>query len=72
MQFFIQRMIDGKQMASKADFLFAQMTAEYPHAYRGALLIRDYVKNLLQMEMSNDELLYLMIHLTRITDQPEA
>jgi beta-glucoside operon transcriptional antiterminator len=35
-------------------------------------LIRDYVKNLLQMEMSNDELLYLMIHLTRITDQPEA
>ncbi|BEN58954.1 TPA: BglG family transcription antiterminator LicT [Serratia marcescens] len=72
MQFFIQRMLDGKQMTSKADFLFAQMTAEYPHAYRGALLIRDYVKNLLQMEMSNDELLYLMIHLTRITDQPEA
>lgn len=68
MQFFIQRMVEGQQVVSKDDFIFAQVTKEYPHAYRGALLIRDYVKNLLQMEMSNDELLYLVIHLTRITD----
>ena len=71
MQFFIQRMIEGQQMASKDDFIFAQVTREYPHAYRGALLIRDYVKNLLQMEMSNDELLYLVIHLTRIADRSD-
>ncbi|CAI0827423.1 PRD domain-containing protein [Serratia ficaria] len=71
MQFFIQRMIEGQQVRSKDDFIFSQVTAEYPHAYRGALLIRDYVKNLLQMEMSNDELLYLVIHLTRIASQAE-
>ncbi|AEF45409.1 Transcription antiterminator LicT [Serratia plymuthica] len=71
MQFFIQRMVEGQQMASKDDFIFAQVTREYPNAYRGALLIRDYVKNLLEMEMSNDELLYLVIHLTRITDQQD-
>jgi beta-glucoside operon transcriptional antiterminator len=71
MQFFIQRMVEGQQMSSKDDFIFAQVTKEYPHAYRGALLIRDYVKNLLQMEMSNDELLYLVIHLTRIADKED-
>lgn len=71
MQFFIQRMVEGQQMASKDDFIFAQVTREYPHAYRGALLVRDYVKNLLQMEMSNDELLYLVIHLTRIADRSD-
>lgn len=71
MQFFIQRMVEGQQMASKDDFIFSQVTREYPHAYRGALLVRDYVKNLLQMEMSNDELLYLVIHLTRIADRSD-
>lgn len=71
MQFFIQRMIDNKQVKSKDDFLFLQATKEYPDAYRCALLIRDYVKNLLEMEMSNDELLYLVIHLTRIVDRDE-
>lgn len=71
MQFFIQRMIDNKQVKSKDDFLFSQATKEYPDAYRCALVIRDYVKNLLQMEMSNDELLYLVIHLTRIVDRDD-
>lgn len=71
MQFFIQRMIDNKQVKSKDDFLFLQATKEYPDAYRCALVIRDYVKNLLEMEMSNDELLYLVIHLTRIVDRDE-
>lgn len=71
MQFFIQRMIDNKQVKSKDDFLFLQATKEYPDAYRCALVIRDYVKNLLEMEMSNDELLYLVIHLTRIVDRDD-
>ncbi|WP_411754863.1 BglG family transcription antiterminator LicT [Serratia sp. (in: enterobacteria)] len=71
MQFFIQRMIDNKQVKSKDDFLFSQVTKEYPDAYRCALVIRDYVKNLLEMEMSNDELLYLVIHLTRIVDRDD-
>lgn len=71
MQFFIQRMIDNKQVKSKDDFLFSQATKEYPDAYRCALVIRDYVKNLLEMEMSNDELLYLVIHLTRIVDRDD-
>ncbi|MGL5388233.1 MAG: BglG family transcription antiterminator LicT [Serratia sp. (in: enterobacteria)] len=71
MQFFIQRMIDNKQVKSKDDFLFLQATKEYPDAYRCALLIRDYVKNLLEMEMSNDELLYLVIHLTRIVERDD-
>lgn len=67
MQFFIQRMVEKQQVMSKDDFIFSQVVKEYPHAHRCALLIRDYIKNLLTMEMSNDELLYLMIHLTRIT-----
>ncbi|MBF6636448.1 PRD domain-containing protein [Rouxiella silvae] len=71
MQFFIQRMVEKKQVVSKDDFIFSQVIREYPHVYRCALLIRDYIKNLLEMVMSNDELLYLVIHLTRITKREE-
>lgn len=57
MQFFIQRMVEKKQVVSQDDFIFSQVIREYPEVYHCALLTRDYIKNLLQEGMSNDELL---------------
>ncbi|MGP2516293.1 BglG family transcription antiterminator LicT [Yersinia enterocolitica] len=66
MQFFIQRMIERNQIETKDDFIFEQMIREYPGEYRCSMLIGEYIKNLLSITLSNDEMLYLIIHLVRI------
>ncbi len=66
MQFFIQRMIESSQIKTKDNFIFEQVIREYPAEYRCSMLIRDYIKNLLSITISNDEILYLIIHLVRI------
>ncbi|MFW5387531.1 PRD domain-containing protein, partial [Yersinia sp. 2542 StPb PI] len=66
MQFFIQRMIESNQIETKDDFIFEQMIREYPGEYRCSMLIGEYIKNLLSITLSNDEMLYLIIHLVRI------
>lgn len=68
MQFFIQRMIESEQICSRDEVLYQMMKNEYPQAHQCALLIRDYVKKLIDADMSNDELLYLMVHLIRLRD----
>lgn len=71
LQFFIQRMVEGRQIANKDDFIFTQVKAEYPYHYRASQLIGEYVFNLLQVSLTNDELLYLIIHLVRIVTPDE-
>lgn len=66
LQFFIQRMIERRQIATKDDFIFEQVRGEYPDHYRASQLIGEYVLNLLQVTLTTDELLYLMIHLVRV------
>ncbi|MFW5401163.1 PRD domain-containing protein [Yersinia sp. 1252 StPb PI] len=66
MQFFIQRMIESNQIETKDDFIFEQMIREYPGEHRCSMLIGEYIKNLLSITLSNDEMLYLIIHLVRI------
>lgn len=66
LQFFIQRMIERRQIATKDDFIFEQVRGEYPEHYRASQLIGEYVLNLLQVTLTTDELLYLMIHLVRV------
>ncbi|MBM7345233.1 beta-glucoside operon transcriptional antiterminator [Pantoea coffeiphila] len=66
LQFFIQRMIERRQIATKDDFIFEQVRGEYPDHYRASQLIAEYVLNLLQVTLTSDELLYLMIHLVRV------
>ncbi|PRD17044.1 BglG family transcription antiterminator LicT [Pantoea coffeiphila] len=66
LQFFIQRMIERRQIATKDDFIFEQVRGEYPDHYRASQLIAEYVLNLLQVTLTSDEQLYLMIHLVRV------
>ena len=71
LQFFIQRMIERRQIATKDDFIFEQVRGEYPDHYRASQLIGEYVLNLLQVTLTTDELLYLMIHLVRVVPTEE-
>lgn len=68
-QFFIQRLLEGKMIESKDRFIFDQITREYEKEVKCANLIGDYVKNLLDKEISYEELLYLTIHIVRISQR---
>ncbi|NFN19642.1 PRD domain-containing protein [Clostridium botulinum] len=69
LQFFIQRLLDDRMIESKENFIFEQMIKEYPKEVKCARLIGDYVKKVLNKEISNEELLYLTIHIVRIVQK---
>ncbi|NFE72365.1 PRD domain-containing protein [Clostridium botulinum] len=69
LQFFVQRLLDDRMIESKENFIFEQMIKEYPKEVKCARLIGDYVKKVLNKEISNEELLYLTIHILRIVQK---
>ena len=66
LQFFVQRILEEKMIESKDTFMFKQISKEYPKELKCAKLIGDYIKNILNIEISNEELFYLTIHIVRI------
>lgn len=68
LEFFIQRLLEGKMMGKKDDFILQQVMMKYPKEYECALLIKEYVKGQMGKVIESDELLYLTIHITRIVE----
>lgn len=68
LQFFIQRLLDGKMNDSSDSFVFEQIQKQYPEKVKCAKLIEDYIKNLLDKQITNDELMYLTIHIIRVSN----
>ncbi len=66
LQFFVQRLLDDRMIESKENFIFEQMIKEYPKEVKCARLIGDYVKKVLNKEISNEELLYLTIVIPKL------
>jgi beta-glucoside operon transcriptional antiterminator len=69
LQFFIQRLLEGKLSLSSEDFIYTHIVNEHQKEYNCAVLIRDYVKNILDIKISNNEMLYLIIHMARIVKE---
>lgn len=69
LQFFIQRLLDGRLHESKNTFIYNQISKEYPDEIKCAKLIGKYVKNLLNKKITNEDILYLTIHIVRITQK---
>ncbi|MEG8134764.1 PRD domain-containing protein [Escherichia marmotae] len=67
MQFFLQRLQEGELDSSRDSFLLVQVIKEYPEAWQCTLLIRDYIKVQLGITLRGNELLWLTVHLVRIT-----
>ncbi|WP_416414681.1 PRD domain-containing protein [Pantoea sp. App145] len=72
MQFFIQRMFAGQLNHSQGNTLLPQIIQQHPRMHRCALAINDYVKKMLEVGMTDDELLWLIVHLVRIAEQPDV
>lgn len=67
LQFFIQRIInDDFSEKDVTDFL-EDVIEHYPDAYRCACRIKTYIENTFSITLGNEELLYLAIHINRVS-----
>ena len=67
LQFFLQRVIEGKVADSKNSFIFEQVEIQYPEKVKCARNIKSYVEKLLNVEIGDDEILYLSMHIIRVS-----
>lgn len=66
MQFFIQRIFEHQQLNSDSEFVFRQVIKQYPDEFKCAQVIKKYLINQINITISNEEILYLMLHIIRI------
>lgn len=64
-RFFLQR----KQDKNDDDFLFDQIRKKYPDTYECVLRIKQYLDAKLKINLNNEEMLYFMLHVKRLTDR---
>ncbi|MGT2757409.1 BglG family transcription antiterminator LicT [Streptococcus ovuberis] len=69
LQYFAQRVLADQNTGAEDSFLFEQVKLNYPKAFTCAELLGKYVKSGYQFEVSQDELVYLTIHIQRSTTQ---
>ncbi|MGO4936285.1 BglG family transcription antiterminator LicT [Fundicoccus sp. Sow4_H7] len=68
LKFFVQRLFVGQKLETKDenDFIFI-LKEKYRKEYQTALKISEYIENDFNRRLESDELMYLTIHINRIT-----
>lgn len=61
----IQRVVSGSQL-DDSDVVLGNVFEDFPEAYECALSIKQYLENRFKIKITNQELVYLTIHLNRI------
>lgn len=67
LQFFLQRVIEGKVADSKNGFILEQVESQYPEKVNCAKSIKNYVEKILNIDVGDDEILYLAMHIIRVS-----
>lgn len=65
LQFFAQRVIEGESQGEDDAFLYDQVVHSYPEAFKCTNKIKHYLHEVHQFNMSQDEQVYLTIHIQR-------
>ena len=65
LRFFLKRLNDNNMMKSDDDFLLEQVKKKYKKAYNCMLKVEKF----LEADLSNDEKLYLTVHIQRVTQR---
>ncbi len=66
MQFFLQRVLEHKMLSGTDLGIFSQVVEGSPASYACACKISDYVRKSLRVEIPQEEVLYLTMHISRI------
>jgi beta-glucoside operon transcriptional antiterminator len=65
-KFFVERFYSDKMIDDKNDVLFKQMATLYPDAMDGAFKVKEYIKQVNEITIPNEELAYLALHIHRL------
>lgn len=69
LKFFAQRLINGTDVASTDNTLFHMVKEQYKEAFACVERIKIYIENTYRRELTNEEMLYLTIHIERVINQ---
>ena len=70
LKFFVQRLFTGTDLTEENDSsLLFLIKEKYREEYLCALKIRQYIMNEFQRDLKEDEIIYLTIHIKRITSK---
>jgi len=69
LQYFARRMLQQERKPSGDDFLYEQVKQKYKKAFKCTERINDYLLNTQGAELTQDEQLYLTIHVQRVTTE---
>lgn len=65
-QYFVKRKISSEEFKEKSTSMLDNMKEKYPKTYECVRLVEAYLENEFKERCSQDELLYLMIHVNRL------
>ena len=68
-RFFLQRINKQFRNNNNDDFLFIQVRLKYPDAYECTDKINTYLESKLNISLSDEEKLYFMLHIKRLTER---
>ncbi|GKU26518.1 BglG family transcription antiterminator LicT [Clostridium folliculivorans] len=68
-RYFAKRLLAKELSGSDEDFLYEQIKEKYPEAHECALKVRNYIKKKFDVLITNDEMLYFMLHINRVTQR---
>ena len=71
-RYLIQRLASGRQVEERISGMLAQMRRDYPQAYQCARAIADYFRAAWNWQCNDEEIVYLMLHITRLQEKNEA
>ncbi|KAB2331088.1 BglG family transcription antiterminator LicT [Bacillus mesophilum] len=69
LKFFAQRILSKDRIDEQDDDLFIQVQHKYPEAFECVKRIETYVKNGFGMQITHAEMVYLVLHISRVTSR---
>lgn len=69
LKYFLQRAEKQEYYPADNVEMFEMMTKKFPEAYKCALRIKSYMESKFEDEITDEEMLYLTMHISRITDR---
>lgn len=69
LQFFVQRIVTGTYFGDNAEEIFDQISRKYKGAFHCANRIKDYIRNTFSIEIGQEEVIYLTVHINRLVSR---
>ncbi|PNE07047.1 BglG family transcription antiterminator LicT [Priestia megaterium] len=69
LQFFVERLLDNKMLSTSDNDLLDQINRKYPQEVKCVEKIQKYIRTNFDYTISNDEKMYLIIHINRVVSR---